>query len=265
MDENTNPVVEDNNQPAPTDETTLTEQTSEAEVEQPEQAADESTPVETESEPSESPTEVEQASEVKRLPRVERRFDQFSKKLAEANQRVQPQAANYLPRDMPSIEPGREYSAEDLDQILSAKAQAISLASNAQLVNQLQVRDTVQNYVNSVTEDTAELRKHELLDPSLNPNAEKLEEKIGILYERANPIEKNGQFNPDFDPNYRLKDFALDYLEEVGSYRTKGQVESTQSLQAAADSAALPPSGTLPSAPDDSADALKEKLANFKF
>jgi hypothetical protein len=263
MDDTTMPVVEDNNLTAPTVEPTLTDQPSNEEVVQPEQAVEVEQSTD---EPSESPAEPDEQREVKRQPRYERRFDQFTKKLAEVSKQSQPQPAQYLPTEIPRVEDGMEYSAADLDQLMNQKAQAISAANTTQLVAQLQVQQTVNNYINSVTEDSAELSKHPLLNPESNPNADKLEEKIAKLYEKANPIEKNGRYNPDFDPNYRLKDFALEYLEDVEAARTNGQVESRQSLQAAADSAVIPPSGVqAPTADLNDLDALREKLANHKF
>jgi hypothetical protein len=266
VQEDTQQVVEDNNLSTPTEEPTLTDQTSAEEVEQPEQAATETTEVETQGEPSESPTEPQEQREVKRIPRIERRFDQFTKKLSEVSKQTQPQAAQYLPTEIPKVEEGREYDAQELDQLMNQKAQAISAANTTQLVAQLQANQTVNNYINSVTEDTAELRKNPLLNPEVNGDkAVRLEEKIANLYEKANPIEKNGRLNPDFDPNFRLIDFAKEYLEELESASTDAQVNAQQNLQAAADSAVLPPSGEITGSGEESLEEMKERLAGHKF
>lgn len=263
-EETTQAVVEENNQSTPTDETTLTEQSPNEDSVEPEQAAD--TENSESSEPSEPADESEEQREVKRQPRVERRFDQMTKKMAEISKQAQPQVANYLPSEMPKIEPGMEYDADQLDQLMNQKAQAIAQATNAQLVAQLQARETVSSYINNLTEDMSELRS---MSPLLNPSSEDYDEDLEAAiveeFEGRNPIDVDGQYNPNVRLDLRLKDVAQKHLKNVERYRTRGQVESSRDLKAAADSAVIPPAGGVQSHDDNSLEALKEKLADFKF
>lgn len=261
--EDSTQVVEENNQSVPTDETTLTEQTSNTDGEQTEQAVDESSQVV--DEPSETSADVVEPSEVKPT-RFQQRINKKNAEIAQLREQLQPSPAQFLPTEAPKIEAGMEYDAETLDQILEQKASAQSGLKMAQFAATLQAKDTVNQYVQQLTEDNAALSKWDVLNPN-SPHFD--EELLGDIYEEfdeKNPIEVNGQYNPNVKLNLRLTDVAEKWMKNVERYRTQGQIESKADLAAAADSAVLAPGGTSPdTTAKDSVEALRDKLAGYTF
>lgn len=209
--------------------------------------------------------------EAERQPRAERRIQQLSARLKEANAQPSyvpqfqqsPQAPNLsdLIGNQDTIEPDAlNKLGQQLYQQGAQTSQGLSSLEVQALRNEIQQKEAISNY--SRDEETLPMKYEELNPDSARYNAV-LDEKISKAYaDRAVKQTQNGLW---VDPSVKLSDVAQDWIELARSSADSGRAQSAQNLAALADNSAITP-GSETVAPAKTFDQmnLKEMEAHLR-
>ena len=194
-----------------------------------------------------APVAQAEVIEPERQPRAERRIQQLTAKLKEANAQPSyvpqfqqsPQAPNLsdLIGNQDSIDPeALNKLGQQLYQQGAQTGQGFSSLEVQALRNEIQQKEAISNY--SRDEETLPMKYEELNPDSARYNAV-LDEKISKAYaDRAVKQTQNGLW---VDPSVKLADVAQDWIELARSSADSGRAQSAQNLAALADNSAITP------------------------
>lgn len=196
------------------------------------------------------------------VPRGQRRIQQLSEKLRQANQPNQPISAQQSPQ-FPVYEDGQQVSTQQLQQDVVQTAGAIA---------QLQVKRELeqQSAINHFERDTELVpRKYDELNPDSPSFSPELDEAIALEYqERAfRPVydQQGNLIGRQLDPSVRLSDIADRQMKAARAFASRSSANIRDRVNATADTTAIRPGGEKPAAKEFKDLTLEEMKAKVGY